>query len=811
MAPVLAFWAVALLLAALALPFAFALMRRLPDAGSGFSFALGLVLVGYGYFMLRVLSVLPPGRGGYLLAVALFAIVSAVVAARDRRFVATLQRQWPSLVAIAGLFTLLFFAFVAYRSYVSGINGTEQPMDFMYLNATMQAESYPPEDPWFAGEPASYYYFGYLQVGVLTSVAAAPASVGYNLGLAYTFAAAATAAASLGLALARWALGARGRAWAHGGGAAAVVLLLFVGSLSAIPEWTAAHGHTNQDVYDAFGIEWMIACTPEQLNDPDAECYRGATEPRTTAWYPTEYFGFWWRGTRIIRETITEFPFFSFLLGDLHPHVMSIPLVLLAVGIALAWWRGRGLLTWREHLDRPWTTICLAILLGAMGFQNTWDITTFCAVFAAAVALRNLRDGPPLVALRAAAGYLGPLFVLAIAAYLPWFVTFSSQAEGLYAYVGKGTRPQHAFLQFGPLLATALLALTWAVRRRDARLLAESAIYTSPIVLGPLVGWLMLAAIRGDLVDGIEARTGGGWLTLAAYGISTWLLAAACGVLAARRHAAAPLLGIAAVGALLLFGAELFLIRDVFYGATPRLNTVFKLTYQAWLLLAVAGGGALIVAMHAALRRRHFTGWLAVPALLLVAGGLVYPLLAVPNRTGGFDSNIERSIDGLAFLARTDPDEYALTQWIREHAGVDDVVIEGSGRRYGLDANLKPTVIDGGVDYSDASRISARTGVSTLIGWYFHEIQWRGDTAANGAEFRRRQDLLDTVYTADTPAEVLAVLRETGARYVVLGRQESAKYPAPTRPDLASFLDIAFESGDLRVYEVPRYEVIGTS
>lgn len=811
MAPVLAFWAVALLVAALALPFVFALLRRLPDAGAGFSFALGLTLTGYGYFVLRVLSVLPPGRGGYVLAVALLALAGVCVAARDRRFASTLRRQWPSLLTLAGLFTLFFFAFVAYRSYVPEIHGTEQPMDFMYLNATMQADQYPPEDPWLAGESASYYYFGYLQVGVLTSVAGAPASVGYNLGLAYTFAAAATAAASLGFALARWALGARARAWALAGGVAAVVLLLFVGSLSAIPEWTAAHGHTNQRLYDAFGIEWMIECTPEQLADSSAECFRGATNPRTIAWYPTEYFGFWWRGTRIIRDTITEFPFFSFLLGDLHPHVMSIPLVLLATGLALAWWRGRGLLTWREHLSRPWPTICVAVLLGAMGFENTWDITTFCAVFAAAVALRNLRRAPPLPALRGAAGYLAPLFVLAIAAYLPWYVTFSSQAEGLYAYAGKGTRPQHAFLQFGPLVAAALVALTWALRRRDTRPLAESAIYTSPVVLGPLMGWLLLAAVRGDLAGGIEARTGGGWLTLAAYGGATWMLAATCGVLAARRHAAAPLLGLAAVGALLLFGAELFLIRDVFYGASPRLNTVFKLTYQAWLLLAVAGGAAVVVAWQSALRRRRVAGWLGLPVFVLVAGGLVFPLLALPNRSNGFDSDIARSIDGLVFLARTDPDEYALTQWIRENAGVDDVIIEASGRRYGLGPDLRPTLADAAVDYSDASRISARTGVSTLIGWYFHEVQWRGDTPENAEEFRRRQDQLDAVYMAASPAEVLDVLRESGARYIVVGRQELGKFPGSTLPDFASFLDVAFESGDLRVYEVPRYEVVETS
>ena len=82
-----------------------------------------------------------------------------------------------------GLFTLAFFAFVSYRSYVPDIAGTEQPMDFMYLNATLTSPEYPPHDPWLAGERASYYYFGYLQAGILTASAGVPASTGYNLSL----------------------------------------------------------------------------------------------------------------------------------------------------------------------------------------------------------------------------------------------------------------------------------------------------------------------------------------------------------------------------------------------------------------------------------------------------------------------------------------------------------------------------------------------------------------------------------------------------------------------------------------------------
>jgi YYY domain-containing protein len=803
MGDVLAFWIVAMLVGALGFPVGAVLLRRLPDAGAGLSFALGLVLVSYGYFILRVLSLLPAGRQGYGLAVVLLGLVAAAVAGRDRWLKVTWYRAWPGVVVATGVFTFAFFGYVAFRSYNAEIGGTEQPMDFMYLNATLTSPDYPPHDPWLAGERASYYYFGYVQSGVLTAVSGVPSSTGYNLSLAYTFAASAAGVASLAFALVRWIVGARGRAWAMGGGAAAVGLLLFVGSLSALFEWSAAHGNTSGPVYEAFGVEWMIPCEPGQSDN----CYTGQLNPRTSRWYPTEFW-FWWRGSRIIPGTITEFPFFSFLLGDLHPHVMSLPLVLLALGLAAALWRGRSWLDWRRHRSEPFTGLALAIVFGGLAFQNAWDVITFSAVLGLAAFARNLRRGPPLQAILGTTTYLGPVALLAIAAYAPWWLTFGSQAEGFHAYVGEGTRPAHAFLQFGPLLGAGLLTVLFAGRRATRGQTLNVALATAWIPLLPFVGWLALTAVRGDLSAGLDARGSGGWVTLGAYGLAAWLLASASGVLAASRNAAAPAAALAAIGALLLYGSELFLIRDVFFGSVPRLNTVFKLSYQAWVLLALAGAAGLAGGLHRAVVQRRRFGLVALPVGWLAAAGLVYPLLAAFNRTESF--SLPTSIDGLAAVARNDPNDYALTRWIQQHTAPGDVVFEATGRRWQGSVGTQPVIVNANVDYSDAGRIAARTGRQTPIGWYFHEIQWRGDTPENRAEFARRQDAVDAAYTSQDANRVSAAMHEFGARYLVVGRVEMANYPG-LMPDYASFLDVAFEAGAYRVYALPEYRRISTS
>jgi len=280
----------------------------------------------------------------------------------------------------------------------------------------------------------------------------------------------------------------------------------------------------------------MIPCEPGQTDN----CYTGQLNPRTSHWYPTEFW-FWWRGSRIIPGTITEFPFFSFLLGDLHPpHVMSLPLVLLALGVSATVWRGRAWLDWRRHKREPFAGIALAVIFGALAFQNAWDVITFSAVLGLATFARNLRRAPPLQAVLGAATYLGPVALLAVAGYAPWWLTFGSQAEGFYAYVGEGTRPAHAFLQFGPLLGAGLLTALFSARKATRGQSLNVALGTAWIPLLPFVGWLALAAVRGEPSTGLDARGGGGWVTLCAYGLSVWLLASSVVVLAARGDAAAP-------------------------------------------------------------------------------------------------------------------------------------------------------------------------------------------------------------------------------------------------------------------------------
>lgn len=803
-----AFWLAAAAIGILALPLAAGLLWRFPDAGAGLALPLGMVLASFFAFILRVTSLVPAGRGGWFVAVLLLGLISVLSLRHEPRRAAVLRRSIPGLLAALGLFTVLFFSYVWFRSHAGAIAGTEQPMDFLYLNAMLASPSFPPHDPWFAGEPASYYYFGYLHVALLTAVADVPSSTGYNLGLAFTFAAAGTAAASIAFAIARWSLPRRAPArfplFAAG---LAVLLLLGAGSLSAPFEWAAAHERYNEPVYRAFGVEWMIPCDAEDAATGNDHCYRGAVDPRTRAWYPTEFW-FWWRGTRIIPGTITEFPFFSFLLGDLHPHVMALPLVMLALALAAATWHGRGHLSVRSH-RRPQTLLLLAIIFGGLAFMNAWDVISFFLLLAAAVFLRNARALPFRAAVLHGVAWVIPIAVLAAVLYLPWYATFSSQADGIYPYIGKGTVPGHAFLQFGAVIAAALAVAGWAIRARSRSALWDALAMSLWLPLLPLLVWIAFAAARGELDDAVTARTNFGWLTLAAYGVTCWILGGLALLAVRSRDPIVLVAGLGSAALLLLYGTELFYVADVFRGFIPRQNTVFKLSYQAWAILAVAGPVAVAVALSR-VRARPLAALAVAPGLVLAGAALVYPVLALPNRTEGFST--ETAVDGLAFLALSAPDEYALVRWLEANTPGDAILLEATGRQYRLGDDRLPVFDPAGpaIDYTDASRVSARTGRQTPIGWPGHEVQWRG-SAAIGAEIARRQSLVDAVYLSTSPSEVLNGMRELQAEYIVVGRLERERYPVSMDSVFGTALQVVFESGNTRVYRLPVFIPVRTS
>ncbi len=366
MIDVLRFWLIVQFFALAALPLAWRLLRALPSRGYVLAKPLGLLLVTYLLWMGGSFGLLRNSVGGILLCWLLVLIlslwvgrdgwrksVSSSTQGADRPLFVWLRVHWRLVAATEVLFlvALGFWAFV--RSYSPEITtaGGEKFMELTFLNGILRSDRFPPLDPWLSGYTISYYYFGYIMLAALTQLSGLAPSVAFNVGLATWFAL--TLATAFGVtfdmvaALVR-SPSVRGsleqaRQRADSGAALAGGLLgaLFVAVVSNLEGFLES--------MQGLGLgslafwRWLDI---KDLNCLDGPAYtvQVANCPQASGIMPERFF-WWWRASRVITdrdlmgnavEIIDEFPFFSFLLGDMHPHVLGLPFVLLAVGLALA-------------------------------------------------------------------------------------------------------------------------------------------------------------------------------------------------------------------------------------------------------------------------------------------------------------------------------------------------------------------------------------------------------------------------------------------------------------------------------------------
>ncbi|MCB0217124.1 MAG: hypothetical protein KDH92_10840, partial [Chloroflexi bacterium] len=575
------------------------------------------------------------------------------------------------------------------------------------------------------------------------------------------------------------------------------------------------------------------------------------------------------------REVIHEFPFFSFMLADAHPHVMTLPYALLVLALALAVMAG-GFDPLRERELFGPRFLVLPLALGALGFLNTWDLPTYGFVLVCAWSLRTLarpasslrfedralnlgllavgglglgfvgwrasaallelaRGLPPeaqpsglrltLVLILVLAGALltqslwsawrrgiagaGRLLdalrfgvwlgSLSIAFYLPFYLGFGSQASG-FGLVDVRTRLPQWLVHFGPLfwLACGLvgLGLSRTVRSRRGPIapaaMAVLVVFGSTGLYALFLGaWtaLLLASVAGLAgAAAVQAWTDAtGTLREGDADAMTPRPAAAPGepddpdaaehasldreAGALRSGVRAPTdLGVAggseavlpvalgfallcvAVGLLMPLGTEFLFVRDLF---GSRMNSIFKLYYQAWTLLAV-GGSYAAIAVWRALPRRLGWAW-SLPTLLLIAAGCVFSLAATYTRTNAFSAPQGLSLDGLRWWRDGEPGDLEAAAWISDNTPRGAVVLEA--------------FTDGG--YAHIGRMAMATGRPTLLGWAQHEHQWRGNAVL--PELEARKAALRELYGNAGEAQARELLDQYGVEYVVVGNTERGR------------------------------------
>jgi YYY domain-containing protein len=567
------------------------------------------------------------GFAGWRTLAFLLLVVGAVAGA------VALWRQragWRELATAEAVFLVSTVAVVLLRVDRPEILQTEKPMDFGILNVLVRAEGFPPPDMWLAGLPLPYYYLGALLWATPLALSGLAPEIGYNLIVAMV-----GGAVAAGL----WVLS-QGLGASRSGGLLAVAFGVFLGTPDGLRQLLAGAGPATVDL---------------------------------------------WASSRQIADTITEFPLFTVWLGDLHPHLLSMPLALSA--LVLGRWSGRG------RVSLP-GILAAGFLVGCTWAANPWAAPPTALATALLVLCGDEGWRWPMGAEAAPRRWLAAasLPVVALVAALPFVLRFDAPFRGL-GLVRQATPPLELLCYAGALL----LPCAWlAVREIRGRLAGDG---RSGLVLAAAAAVVAAASGRPTLV------------LLAC--ILVGLLMAVVDPAESPDRAA---LALAAVGVLLLLVPEVLYVRDPYGDRLHRMNTVFKAYIQAWPLLAVA--------LPVVLRRLQPGRWrrAVVVAVLVVATAPHLVRAAWGPLTGG-----RPGLDGLRWM---DPGDRALVQRLRgEPRGV--FLIEAVG-----DA------------YSEFGRLSVASGVPAYLGWENHEVVWRGGDIRPELD-RRRALITDLYTCAD--------------------------------------------------------------
>ncbi len=614
------------LLGLLALPLVLRVCGRLlRDGGYALTKLCGILIVGYLTWLAASLHVAVYSRGLILVSCAVLLVLSLALGLRPRALWATIKERGRGIILAELVFLAAFLAFAAIRAAYPDLwhtnYGGERTQELSFTNAILRSQYFPPADPWFAGGTLNYYYYGQFLTGMLMKLSGIAVPISFNLALPTLYALMLSITFSIGYS-------ATGRAWV---GAAAMALEGVLGNLGMVWQFaTLDPSCASGSIPLLSGVRSAVSCMGAVLTHQNGLQLRG---------------DFFWASSRILSTpndgVINEYPIWSFTYGDMHAHVIDIPILLGVITLALAisglgsphprlpspaHGRGAGGEGSRRFLPRalgllPFGVLA-AVIAGATGPTNLWDLPTSLAILTAGFGLRGWfvagRRGWAL-ALRDIALPGGLLGLACLVLYRPFYSTVLGISSGftfiqphaptdayllhlglplflltsfMVVFLLRQTRPLYwleramtvmefrGYYRDQAARLPRVMRLAGAMRRRSGRSDAPPALLTPHLlILGAAltVGLLLVGFTTLGLIAAL--------LTLA-----TMALAEAC----ARWRSVDPVQSQPFGLVMAVMGLALTALPDIVVQIEAgHMNTFFKLYNAAWPLLAIAGALSL--------------------------------------------------------------------------------------------------------------------------------------------------------------------------------------------------------------------------
>ena len=715
------FWTwylLALVLGAAAMPLTGRLFRRFQDRGWMFSKVTAIAVSGFLTWFLVAVKIIKFTTMTCVVVTLVCAAASLILYCRE-------QKAGFECIPFAHLDLvyaeeLLFFAAFLLWTYFAGFHpaayGTEKFMDYGFMEAMMRSKTLPATDLWYSQGKINYYYGGQYFAVFLTKLSGAKVELTYNLMRTFVAGLAFAMPFSLVHQMVTDRLGKTRSRWKK-------ALPSVTGILAGISVSIAGNMH-----YVVYG---QIIPFIQKLKGEEVSSY----------WFPdaTRYIGF---NPDVEDKTIHEFPCYSFVLGDLHAHVVDIMFVLLLLGLLYAWMKkvrttelsGESMSRrkfWKKQLLMP-QLLATGALLGMFHWTNYWDFVIYFVVTCGAALFMNIigQKGKIRWALGVTAAQAAEILILATVIIMPFTLQFdtSNMVQGI-ALAQHHSLPHQLLVLWGlPGILTILFVVSLLIEKlRGAE---QKSLYH------------LLTSIRLPALFAV-------------------------------------LMGLCAIGLVLI--PELVYVRDIYENGNARANTMFKLTYQAYIMFGMTMIYAifrlLVIGKNKILKVLAFIGLFFFVWTCGYFGNSVHSWFGEVWKPSQY-----KGLNATAFLETDFPEDVNGIRWLKENISDAPVVLEANGD-----------------SYSEYERVSAMTGLPTIMGWYVHEWLWRGNLSDLNAKIEEIQE----IYTSTDEARVKELLEEYNVSYIFVGSCERNKYGADMNNDLLKSLgEVVFQDSEYPTYIV---------
>lgn len=675
-------WILFLSIGLIFLPITIRIFSNFFDKGYIFSKILGIVLVSYLAWLLGSLKVLQFNSQNIFLILITFLLFNLILVKRSG--ITQLKPLWKIFILEEIIFTIGVFFWAFIKTHESSIHGLEKFMDYGFINSILRSDYFPPKDIWLTPENINYYYFGHLIAALLTKLSSIDSSITFNLMLCSLFGLTLSASFSLGANI-------------YSYFSKNYKLILLAGFLSAFLVTLSGNLQTIYAFFSDYPSENPILFW--QLHPMLNSNY----------WYAN--------ATRFIPLTIHEFPLYSFVVSDLHGHVLNIPIVLLILSLLI-------IIFYQQKINIFYYPL-LGLLIAAATMTNALDGPIYLLLTALILLFKKIKR---------AFLYLTIVCLFTLFFSLPFWINFKPFTSG----VGVVCSP------------TFLTNLG----RFGIFLFEENHCQRSPL-------W-MLAIVYGFFA-----------IIFSGYFLITKLYSKKILLTESDKLILIMML----FSAICILIPEFVYIKDI-YPAHFRANTVFKFGYQAFIISSIASSFMILRMIS---QKKFYL--LSLSYFFILAAGIflisLYPFFAVNSYFNSLRSY--QGLNGIGYLKDLYPTDFQAISWIRQNIHGQPVILEAQGE-----------------SYSDFARVSANTGLPTVLGWPVHEWLWRNSVE----EINLRKEVVEKLYQSTDLNLTKDLIKKYHISYVFIGILERQKYSKLNEEKFNILGKIIYQNNQTSIYQL---------